>query len=130
MADMQVTDVKLSSFFALHRPISVTLPFPSQSTSAKAFSAIFDAPKTATTNRINDTIYTLNNAVSALESQGAPRRSSSRSNIPQTAEEKDLRWEIIQQSSSNAEGTHHLDGAPSLESLVRTFRPFNVQVES
>lgn len=115
--------MKLSSFFALHRPISVTSPFPSQSTSAKAFSAIFDSPKSAPTNRINDTIYTLNNAVSALEGQ-APRRL--RSGIPQTHEEKDLRWEIIQQSSSNAEGTHHLDGAPSLESLVRNFRPFNV----
>lgn len=116
------TDVAISSLFALHRPISVTTAFPPQSLNSSSFNSIFE-PRPQH-SRINDTVYTINNAISALEGSNA------RNNAGQSKEERSLRWEILQQSSSNADDASvtHLDGLPagqSLENLVRGLRPFN-----
>jgi len=60
-----------------------------------------------------DVIYTLSSAVSVLEGgQGS-------------SEERDMRWEIQQQSRSN-HGTHDSASMLNMEQLVKQFRPFNV----
>ncbi|TKA76059.1 hypothetical protein B0A49_01294 [Cryomyces minteri] len=113
-------DVGLSTFFSLHRPISITSPIPPPSTE-KAFAQIFQA-RTQSNVRKNpsDVIYTLSNTVNALDSAA----SSSDLN-----EESNLRWEIVQESDATDGRTKHLDGVPrppqSLEQLVAQFRPFN-----
>lgn len=122
-ANLAVPDVKVSSFFAIHRPISVTVPYPPQSNSTKSFNALFDSPKPSTT-RINDTIYTLNNAISSAEGAARPQRSS----VPQTQEEREARWELVQQQAGNGDGQiFHLDGPPmaNLEQMMKQYKPFN-----
>jgi len=73
-------------------------------------------PRTQNNNKFGDVIYTVGSAVESLEAA--------------SGEEHDLRWEILQESSSNAESVRHLDGAPkgqvSLEKLISQFRPFKV----
>ena len=55
-------DIAASSFFSLHRPISVTAPFPKPVTPT-AFAAIF----TPRTHRVSDVLSTLSNTVRALD---------------------------------------------------------------
>lgn len=73
-------------------------------------------PRTPNNNKFGDVIYTVGSAVESLEAA--------------SGEETDLRWEVLQESSSNAEPVKHLDGAPkghvSLEKLISQFRPFRV----
>lgn len=105
-------DVHTSAFFSLHRPISVTRPIPPE-TPDSAFDSIFE---TRQGHRPKDVIYTISNAVSALDGD------------PQTREEKDLRWEILQQSSSNSDSAQmrQIEQAPpSLEEIIKQFKPFN-----
>jgi len=116
------TDVAISSLFALHRPISVTTAFPPQSSNSSFFNSIFESRPQL--SRMNDTVYTINNTISALEG------SNVRSSAGHSKEGRSLRWEILQQSSSNADDANitHLDGLPagqSLEDLVRQLQPFN-----
>lgn len=106
-------DVHLASLFSLHRPISVSRAFPPDNAD-KAFNSIFE---TRQGHRPKDVIYTISNAVAALDGDQQQR------------EEKDLRWEILQQSSSNAEPQRmpqaEQQPAPSLEDMVKQFKPFN-----
>lgn len=111
------SDVALSSFFSVHRPISITTTIP-VSSSESAFSAIFEPRKQSNSSKHGDVIYTLGNAVKTLESGS-----------PQSSEETELREEIMRQSASN-DGAVHLDGpAParqvSLNELLSQMRPFN-----
>lgn len=113
---LQETDVAISSFFSVHRPISITTSIPVAS-SESSFSAIFEPRKQSNASKYGDVIYTLNSAVKTLEG-GA-----------QSSEETELREEIMRQSASN-DGTVHLDGpAParqvSLNELLSQMRPFN-----
>lgn len=64
-------------------------------------------------DKTNDVIYTLSNAVSALEGGH------------QSAEEKNVRWEVMQQNNSDASGNERTPMF-NLEELVKQFRPFNV----
>lgn len=106
-------DVHLASLFSLHRPISVSRAFPPDNAD-RAFNSIFE---TRQGHRPKDVIYTISNAVAALDGDQQQR------------EEKDLRWEILQQSSSNAEPQRMPQAeqrpAPSLEAMVKQFKPFN-----
>lgn len=72
-----------------------------------SFDRIFE-PRSPTSKQ-EDVIYTLSSAVSNLEGHH------------QSSEEKDIRWELVQQTDAE----YHNAPAPSLEQLVRQFRPFN-----
>ncbi|KAG9836231.1 hypothetical protein KCU98_g5003, partial [Aureobasidium melanogenum] len=102
-------DITLSSFFSLHRPLSLGSAIP-PAADMTAFNTIFEPkPKQQKTN--GDVIFTLSNAINSIESQ---------------QRDSDLGWEIIQESSSNAD-IKHLDGVPrsrSLEDLVAQLKPF------
>ncbi|GME32315.1 uncharacterized protein LTHEOB_5828 [Neofusicoccum parvum] len=115
---LQETDVALSSFFSVHRPISITTSIPVAS-SETTFGAIFEPRKQSGASKYGDVIYTLGNAVKSLEGGAA-----------QSSEETELREEIMRQSASNDGTVHHLDGpAParqvSLNELLSQMRPFN-----
>jgi len=75
------------------------------------FDSIFNSR--ATQHKPADVIYTLSSAVSVLE--GGHR----------SAEERDMRWEVQQQSRSNY-GTSDGGSMLNMEQLVKQFRPFNV----
>ncbi|THW15456.1 hypothetical protein D6C93_09510 [Aureobasidium pullulans] len=101
-------DITLSSFFSLHRPLSLDTAIP-PAVGMRAFNTIFEPKSKQKANQ--DVIFTLSNAIDGLESQ---------------QKDSDLRWEIIQESSSNSD-VKHLDGVPrsrSLEELVAQLKPF------
>jgi len=64
-----------------------------------------------------DIVYTLENTIESLES------------LVIDEGQKDLQWNVVQESSSNSEGTvRHLDGAPrtmTLQDIVGGLKPFN-----
>lgn len=119
-------DIHMSNFFSLHRPISVTMPIPPESSTA-AFSSIFD-PKPLPKHKASDVIYTLSSAVDTLEN--ATASTQTQNSQPTTQEDVDLRAAVTQASPSNADpAPHHLDlPAKSfhmdLQELVKNFRPY------
>ncbi|KFY64240.1 hypothetical protein V496_03386 [Pseudogymnoascus sp. VKM F-4515 (FW-2607)] len=60
---LQVKDIAASTFFSLHRPISVTSPFPKPITHS-AFASIF---ATTPPHRVSDVLSTLSSTVRALD---------------------------------------------------------------
>lgn len=118
----------MSSFFSLHRPISLTAPLPPAS-SQEAFDTIFASKElkhdpwehgNSAERRPEDVIYTLHNTIETLENAAAA-----------PADGEGVRWEIIHESPSHngGEGIKHLDGVPrmkSLDELVAQFKPFRV----
>lgn len=116
----------MSSFFSIHRPISVTTPIPSES-SNKAFSSIFKG-KPPPKHKLNDIMFTLSSAVDTLENTSSGHHNQDIQQM--TSEEMDLRQAVTQASSSNAEHTTHLDIPAktlhiNLQELAKNFRPFN-----
>lgn len=117
----------MSSFFSLHRPLSLTTTIPPPSTPA-TFDSIFVSQKqrdpwengNSAERRPEDVVYALRHLFEDMNT-----RSSG-----QQAEEDGVRWEVIQDSSasmSEANGVKHLDGSPrlkTLEEMVAQFRPF------
>lgn len=112
---LTTVDIAISSFFSLHRPISITTSFPTTRT-AESFNAIFDPP---TRPRSSDVIYTLSSAVNALESSAMRMKN-----------DKHLKWDVLRQSTSAEDfsNTSHTSENPSLslERMMEQFRPFNV----
>ncbi|KAK8232320.1 hypothetical protein HDK90DRAFT_306083 [Phyllosticta capitalensis] len=107
-------DVALSSFFSIHRPISVTTLIPTTA-SESSFNAIFESRKQNNAAKYGQTIYTLGNVVKSLE--GASQES----------EETELRAEILHNAAENDGVVHHLDGQRqfSLNEALAQMRPFN-----
>jgi hypothetical protein len=102
----------LATFFSLHRPISVVHPIPHNYSKAE-FNQIFESR--ATRNKSTDVMYTLSGAVSALEG------------LSQSPEEKNLRYEMMQQRRAHGDVAASEGGMMmNLEELVKQFRPFNV----
>ena len=116
----------MSSFFSIHRPISLTIPIPHES-SNKAFSSIFDA-KAASRVKPSDVIYTLASAVDTLENAASTSQNSNAHQM--SSEELDLRQAVTQASPSNSDqSTHHLDLPAktlhlNLQELAKNFRPY------
>ena len=116
----------MSNFFSLHRPISVTMPIPPESSTA-AFSSIFE-PKTTSNHKTTDVTYTLSSAVDTLEN--AASSTHSQNSQPITQGEADLRGAVTQASPSNAEPSPHNLDLPArtfhinLQELVKNFRPY------
>lgn len=84
-------DIKVASFFSVHRPISVSAPVPPTS-NEKTFNAIFEANKSRRGNRASDVINTLTSAVASMEH-------AMHGQNPQNS----LRHAVTQASVSNAE---------------------------
>ena len=116
----------MSNFFSLHRPISVTMPIPPESSSA-TFSSIFE-PKSGSKDKPTDVFYTLSSAVDTFENAAS---STHNPNSQRTTRAKaDLHGAVTQASPSNAEPSpHHLDLPAkiphiNLQELVKSFRPY------
>ena len=118
-------DLMLSTFFSLHRPLSVTTSIPPPATPER-FNTLFASQRqrqasenpwengNSAERRPEDVIYSLRQTIESL-------------NGARDADEDGIRWEVIQESSSNSDGVMHLDGTPkskSLDELVAQFRPF------
>ncbi|MCJ1351842.1 MAG: hypothetical protein MMC33_001826 [Icmadophila ericetorum] len=125
-------DIHVASFFSIHRPISVTAPVPTISSSTE-FSTIFE-PRSPPPPRPSDVIYTLTSAVQTLEKTAIQAEGQRSSSSAQT-DESDLRTVFTQASTSNAEPsntTTHLDGQPyqglffNVQEIAQKFRPFVV----
>lgn len=111
-------DIKLSSFFSLHRPLSISAPIPPPTTRS-TFNAIFEQRPSKSAAKFDDVIYTLSSTVSALDAATG----EASSNGQQSSEEKDLRWEVLHNQAAATGGAIPVE---SLEQLVKQFRPFNV----
>ncbi|KAK4896158.1 hypothetical protein LTR27_006015 [Elasticomyces elasticus] len=134
--DPRARDTSLSSFFSLHRPLSLTSTIP-PSTTTEHFNSLFQqhnhqhsstdqwAMGNSAQGRPEDVIYSLHSAIESLE--------SSANVVASTQEDSHgVRWEVLQESPSNAEHPRHLDGQPqgamkakTLEEVVATMRPFH-----
>ena len=116
----------MSSFFSIHRPISLTTPIPSES-SNKAFSSIFDA-KAPARAKTADVIYTLSSTVDSLENAASAVQNRNDQQI--SSGEADIHEAVTQASSTHTDQpTHHLDIPAktlhlNLQELAKRFRPF------
>ncbi|CAK4030601.1 Hypothetical predicted protein [Lecanosticta acicola] len=116
-------DLRISSFFALHRPIAVGTSIP-RVTSTEEFDHIFEARKEANPwengnsaeGRPENVVYALGSLFENLEMN------------ERELQDDGVRWEVMQESPSNQDGVTHLDGQPRLKSIdeqVANFKPFN-----
>ena len=116
----------MSSFFSIHRPISLTTPIPSES-SNKAFSSIFNA-KSPSKAKTSDIIYTLSSTIDTLENAAGTDQSQNTQQM--SPDEMSLRQAVTQAYHSNSDSpTHHLDIPAktlhfNLQELAKNFRPF------
>ncbi|EME49764.1 hypothetical protein DOTSEDRAFT_164431 [Dothistroma septosporum NZE10] len=119
---MEKNDVYVSSFFALHRPLSLATTIPPVA-SSEAFSSIFESRKevdpwengNSAERRPEDVVYALGSLFDNLDGSA------------NEVQDDSVRWEVIQESPSNQDGVKHLDGAPRLKSLeeqIAAFKPF------
>ena len=116
----------MSSFFSIHRPISLSVPIPHES-SNKVFSSIFNA-RPPPRVKPSDVIYTLSTAVDSLENAASATQDQ---NPQQTSsEEVDLRQAVTNASHSNSDRAIHHPDLPAkalhinLQELAKKFRPF------
>lgn len=115
----------MSSFFGLHRPLSLGTTLPPSATEEQ-FSSIFESKPqvdawkdgNSAQRRPEDVTYALQQTIRVLH--GAAN----------AAEEEAVRWEVLQESSSNNNrSVRHLDAPPktarSIEELMNQFEPYN-----
>lgn len=143
----QAPDVTLSSFFSLHRPLSVTTTIPPPS-STEAFNNLFETRHqrdpwengNSAERRPEDVIYTLHNTIESLENGAdsvpdhgpgwrvaTPEEHKAIMRQKAQSQDEGVRWEVIRESQSNNDAIKHLDGAPrmkSLDELIAQFKPF------
>jgi len=104
----------MSSFFSLHRPISLSRPFPNH-TEQDVFDQIFE-PSSSHAKDPSDVMYTLSNTIDSLE------------NATQEQSGEDLHWTVVQEGPGATEGgVKHLDGTPrtkTLEEIVGHLKPY------
>ncbi|KAF2181910.1 hypothetical protein K469DRAFT_740459, partial [Zopfia rhizophila CBS 207.26] len=106
---LQKNEVKVSSFFSLHRPISLTKAVPEQTTTAD-FESIFQPGAKNSKRAMMDNMQTLSSGIESLE---AALRGH---------DQKQSREEVLQSEAD----VKHLDGAPpaSLDRFMLQFVPF------
>ncbi|KAF1981622.1 hypothetical protein K402DRAFT_408302 [Aulographum hederae CBS 113979] len=104
--------VAVSSFYSLHRPLSVHSSIPSAVTE-ESFNSIFE--RRTRTSKTAEVISTLGNTVGALESAAQAQ--------------EDQAWPALEESDFDADPVRHLDGAPtsteSVEQWIGQQYPFN-----
>lgn len=111
-------DIHVASFFAIHRPISVTTSVPPISNS-DAFSNIF-TPRNYRKPQPADVIYTISSAVEDIEN--ATAHSYSQQSQPAALTEADLHTAITSSSRADPSQQQRLD--INVEELAKHFRPF------
>jgi len=115
-------DLAVSSFFSLHRPLSLSTTIPPVTT-PDVFENIFEARKevdpwhngNSAEGRPEDVVYALGSLFDNLDTSA------------HDAQDENVRWEVIAESPSNHDGIKHLDGPPrqkSLDELIAEFKPF------
>ncbi|QIW95634.1 hypothetical protein AMS68_001152 [Peltaster fructicola] len=115
-------DLSFSSFFSLHRPLSLTNPFP-PSVTEEAFAALFEskveqdpwANGNSAERRPEDVIYALSQTIESIE------KASAQNDV--------VHLDVLTESASNEEATTHLDSLPraripTLEEIVAQALPF------
>ena len=141
--DRQTLDVAVSSFFSLHRPMSVTNAIPNEAT-PMAVDAIFTPNKHSSRQSPGpqDVIYTIASAVQHLESNIAQQQQN-----PQSQKSEPRRTDITtaltqhhnhHATQADPNQTQHLDGQPPqinirtpkgvqlmIQEVARHFRPYN-----
>ncbi|KAF2269855.1 hypothetical protein CC78DRAFT_241598 [Lojkania enalia] len=102
-------DVKISSFFSLHRPMSVTSAIPPVATNA-SFDTIFQGRSPSNRKSMMDNIQTLSDGIDRLEA------------VLRVHDQKQAPEEVVQSEAD----VHHLDGPPqvSVDQLMSQFVPF------
>jgi hypothetical protein len=116
-------DFWLSAFFSLHHPLSLSNPIP-QPASEETFNNIFESKPqldvwengNSAEKRPEDVIIALQDTIESLEGNNGASQ-----------DEAGVRWEVLQESSSNSNGVKHLDGPPkprTIDDLVTQFKPF------
>ena len=107
-----IVDINVSSFFSLHRPISITHPVP-PTASHSSFSQIFETRVQASKHPHVDVIFTLGSVVDTLEQASSGGEDSN-----------NLQWHVLQASESNGK---HLEGVPlnmPADKIIAQFQPF------
>ncbi|TID18471.1 Saccharopine dehydrogenase [Venturia nashicola] len=108
-------DVTLSSFFSLHRPISLTTALPPESTEAQ-FNSIFEPPTLTNREKFTKVISTLGGFADNLESA-----------IVETDEDGNITWQTIEQEADMAQGELRRSsgsrGDP-MQHFMTQFKPF------
>ncbi|KAE9980455.1 hypothetical protein EG327_006557 [Venturia inaequalis] len=112
---LRAEDVNLSSFFSLHRPISVTTAVPPESTEAQ-FNSIFEPRTLNNRQKFAKVISTLSGFAENLDSA-----------IVETDEEGNITWQAIEQEVDMAQDAHRkgsgLRGDP-MQQFMGQFKPF------
>jgi hypothetical protein len=107
-----MADVNLSSFFSLHRPISVTTAIPPETTEAQ-FNSIFEPRVVNNSEKFTKVISTLGGFAENLESAA------------EADEDGNITWQVIEASSQDElRKNEHRDGKSPLEHYLAQFRPF------
>ena len=139
----KIIDVAISSFFSLHRPMSVTNYIPHEA-GPEAIDAIF-APKKLSSRQSpgpQDVLYTIASAVQSLEANIVQREQNSQSQQSESRR-TNITAALTQHhdthaSPSDPHQTQHLDGHPPqinvrsakdvqliIQEVARHFRPYN-----
>jgi len=105
-------EVKISSFFSLHRPISITTAFPSMSSTA-SFDAIFQPRAPTSRKTLLDNIGTLSGGIKRIEV------------ALRAHEQKSTNEEVVQSEAD----TQHFDGSPEasqamMDRIVSRWTPY------
>ncbi|KAF2215011.1 hypothetical protein CERZMDRAFT_22145, partial [Cercospora zeae-maydis SCOH1-5] len=109
---MRYSEFSVSSFFSLHRPLSLgsTIPPPS---STETFDQIFESRKprdpwengNSAEGRPEDVVYALRHQFEDMDLKSGQ------------TEEEGVRWEVMQEQSGQHDGVKHLDEPPRLKTL-------------
>ncbi|RMZ70470.1 DUF1713 domain [Pyrenophora seminiperda CCB06] len=105
-------DVKLSAFFGLHRPISISRSFPN-SVSPAEFNAFFDVDRTSSINKMQATQHVLSSFLRRVH------------------DEMDVQEEQQADAAQSEHVVYHLDGQltqESVENLAARLHPFQPPV--
>ncbi|KAL2815562.1 hypothetical protein BJX63DRAFT_162155 [Aspergillus granulosus] len=108
---LQPHDVRIASFFSIHRPISVSSTVPPPS-SPEAFDSIF-VPRQRSKGDADDVIFTLSSAVHSME------------NAAHRLAEKDGHIVTYDVEGSQFDGLDMSELKLSVEEMTRRLRPFN-----
>src|SRR5277367_2539134 len=140
LLNSETTDVAISSFFSLHRPMSVTTSIPHEAP-LQAIDAIF-APKKQSSRQSpgpQDVIYTIASAVQSLEATLTQQQQNSQP-LKSEPRRTDITTALAQHQNNQTDPnqTQHLDGQPPqinirtpkgvqlmIQEVARHFRPYN-----
>jgi hypothetical protein len=108
-----MVDVNISSFFSLHRPISVTTAIPPETTEAQ-FNSIFEPRMVNNSEKFAKVISTLGGFTENLESAA------------EADEDGNISWQMIEASSQDdmRQGDGLVKETASLEEYLAQFQPF------